>query len=82
MKTIGKKTIRVDGESLVKGKPVFADDIKFLNDQDFTFEFWFNLPTAQDACLISNGKGDMSDNVNSSWAINATANGTIEVLNN
>ncbi len=31
MKTIGKKTIRVDGESLVKGKPVFADDIKLDN---------------------------------------------------
>jgi putative selenate reductase molybdopterin-binding subunit len=31
MKTIGKKTIRVDGESLVKGKPVFADDMQ-LND--------------------------------------------------
>ncbi len=31
MKTIGKKTIRVDGESLVKGKPVFADDIQ-IND--------------------------------------------------
>ncbi|MEE8341681.1 MAG: molybdopterin cofactor-binding domain-containing protein, partial [Candidatus Neomarinimicrobiota bacterium] len=28
MKTIGKKTIRVDGQSLVRGKPVFADDIK------------------------------------------------------
>lgn len=31
MKTIGKKTIRVDGESLVKGKPVFADDIQLDN---------------------------------------------------
>ena len=31
MKTIGKKTIRVDGHSLVKGKPVFADDIKLDN---------------------------------------------------
>ncbi|MFC1593671.1 xanthine dehydrogenase family protein molybdopterin-binding subunit, partial [Candidatus Neomarinimicrobiota bacterium] len=31
MKTIGKKTIRVDGESLVRGKPVFADDIKLDN---------------------------------------------------
>ena len=31
MRTIGKKTIRVDGHSLVKGKPVFADDIKLDN---------------------------------------------------
>ncbi len=31
MKKIGKKTIRVDGQSLVKGKPVFADDIKLDN---------------------------------------------------
>jgi len=31
MKTIGKKTIRVDGKSLVNGKPVFADDIKLDN---------------------------------------------------
>ena len=31
MKTIGKKTIRVDGQSLVRGKPVFTDDIQ-LND--------------------------------------------------
>ncbi|NHZ86013.1 MAG: molybdopterin-dependent oxidoreductase [Planctomycetia bacterium] len=31
MKIIGKKTIRVDGQSLVKGKPVFADDIKLDN---------------------------------------------------
>jgi putative selenate reductase molybdopterin-binding subunit len=31
MKIIGKKTIRVDGESLVKGKPVFADDIMLDN---------------------------------------------------
>ena len=31
MKTIGKKTVRVDGKSLVKGKPVFADDIKIEN---------------------------------------------------
>ncbi len=31
MKTIGKKTIRVDGQSLVRGKPVFADDIQ-IND--------------------------------------------------
>ncbi|NHZ86440.1 MAG: molybdopterin-dependent oxidoreductase, partial [Planctomycetia bacterium] len=31
MKTIGKNTIRVDGQSLVKGKAVFADDIQ-LND--------------------------------------------------
>ncbi len=28
MKTVGKKTVRVDGRSLVKGKPVFADDIR------------------------------------------------------
>ncbi len=31
MKTIGKKTIRVDGQSLVRGKPVFADDIQLNN---------------------------------------------------
>jgi putative selenate reductase molybdopterin-binding subunit len=31
MKTIGKKTNRVDGRSLVRGRPVFADDIK-LNE--------------------------------------------------
>lgn len=31
MKTIGKKTIRVDGQSLVRGKPVFADDIQINN---------------------------------------------------
>ncbi len=31
MKTIGKNTIRVDGQSLVKGKAVFADDIKLDN---------------------------------------------------
>jgi len=31
MKIIGKKTIRVDGKPLVKGKPVFADDIKLDN---------------------------------------------------
>ncbi len=28
MKVIGKDILRVDGESLVRGKPVFADDIK------------------------------------------------------
>lgn len=31
MKTIGKKTIRVDGQSLVRGKAVFADDIQINN---------------------------------------------------
>jgi len=31
MKIIGKKTVRVDGKSLVKGKPVFADDMKLDN---------------------------------------------------
>lgn len=30
-RVIGKKTIRVDGQSLVRGKPVFADDIQ-IND--------------------------------------------------
>ncbi len=31
MKVIGKKTIRVDGRALVKGKPVFTDDVEIQN---------------------------------------------------
>ncbi|NOZ03823.1 MAG: molybdopterin-dependent oxidoreductase [FCB group bacterium] len=31
MRVIGKKTVRVDGRALVKGKPVFADDIEIQN---------------------------------------------------
>lgn len=31
MRTIGKKTIRVDGQALAQGKPVFADDVQIDN---------------------------------------------------
>ena len=69
--------------SLNGGYAVFnASQLELSNDADFTIEFWFksNRP-ASDEYIFSNGKADGTDNSKLKWAIVATAENTIKILN-
>lgn len=60
---------------------IFAGNLAFTNETDFTVEFWFkSANTPGDVALFSNGRGDSTDvNIDLKWSIEKNAAGKIIV---
>ncbi len=59
-----------------------TSQLELSSNADFTIEFWFKsgIPSS-DEYILSNGKADGSDNSELKWAIVASADNTIKILN-
>ncbi len=70
------------------GQYLVLDNVGFVQltkEMDATISFWVKTPTAHEATLFSNGKGDGTDIVQSNgltnkWAINMTSSGTLTLV--
>ncbi len=73
--------VTFDGNSTYLTSPY--PDLAFTGEMDVAIEFWFKAGNQSgDVCLLSTGKGDMTDTNPLSWAVSATQSGQISFLNN
>ena len=71
--------------SFSNGQYLLLDNVTYAqltNEMDATISFWLKTPTAQEATIFSNGKGDgtdinQPDGLDNKWAINMNSTGNL-----